>query len=171
MSADATLDVVVSGTESDSHTWNLVFLQLLLEDWGHRVENLGPCLTGDELAAACRKSAPDLIVLSSVNGHGESDGLRAVAALRACAELADTPVVIGGKLGTGRQLQGGAGTGGRRGVGGGHVPAAVGGRILGGVPRPSEFREFEQFFQLVSAAKRDRLAGRTLEDLRTTPAS
>src|SRR5436853_235982 len=31
--------VVVSGTASDSHTWNLVYLQLLLEELGRRVHN------------------------------------------------------------------------------------------------------------------------------------
>lgn len=31
------LDVVVSTMASDSHTWNLVFLQLVLEELGHRV--------------------------------------------------------------------------------------------------------------------------------------
>ncbi|MFI1973239.1 hypothetical protein BLA24_06090 [Streptomyces cinnamoneus] len=94
------LDVVVSGTESDSHTWNLVYLQLLLEDWGHRVENAGPCIGGADLVTRYAYRAPDLLVLSSVNGHGESDGLRAIAALRTAPELAATPIVIGGKLGT-----------------------------------------------------------------------
>ncbi|MGW1072813.1 cobalamin B12-binding domain-containing protein [Streptomyces sp. NPDC002537] len=100
MTTHSPLDVVVSGTESDSHTWNLVYLQLLLEGWGHRVENLGPCIAGKDIVARYGYQAPDLIVLSSVNGHGESDGLRAIGALRASPALAGTPVVIGGKLGT-----------------------------------------------------------------------
>ncbi|MCQ8771164.1 methylaspartate mutase [Streptomyces telluris] len=100
MTAGSALDIVVSGTESDSHTWNLVYLQLLLEDWGHRVENAGPCIGGADLVSRYAYRAPDLLVLSSVNGHGESDGLRAVGALRAAPELAGTPIVIGGKLGT-----------------------------------------------------------------------
>ncbi|MGW1072819.1 cobalamin B12-binding domain-containing protein [Streptomyces sp. NPDC002537] len=94
------LDVVVSGTGSDSHTWNLDYLQLLLEGWGHRVENLGPRVTGKEIVARCRYRAPDLIVLSSVDGHGESDGLRAISALHASRALAGTPVVIVGEFGT-----------------------------------------------------------------------
>jgi methylaspartate mutase sigma subunit len=44
---------------------------------------------------------PDLIVVSSVNGHGHHDGLRVVGRLRATRGLARTPVVIGGKLGIG----------------------------------------------------------------------
>ncbi|MCX5207933.1 cobalamin-dependent protein [Kitasatospora sp. NBC_00240] len=95
----AGLNVVVTTMVSDSHTWNLVFLQLLLEELGHRVVNLGPCVPDDVLAAECRRRRPDLIVLSSVNGHGYNDGLRVVAGLRACPELRGTPIVIGGKLG------------------------------------------------------------------------
>ncbi|GGY36545.1 hypothetical protein GCM10010363_16500 [Streptomyces omiyaensis] len=94
----AGLDVVVTTMASDSHTWNLVFLQLLLQELGHRVTNLGACVPDELLVAECRRIRPDLIVLSSVNGHGFQDGRRVVAALRACPELARTPTVIGGKL-------------------------------------------------------------------------
>jgi methylaspartate mutase sigma subunit len=94
------LTVVVSGLSSDAHTWNLVYLQLVLEELGHTVTNLGACLPEQELAARCRIIQPDLIVLSSVNGHGYQDGLRAVTALRECSELMTTPTVIGGKLDT-----------------------------------------------------------------------
>ncbi|MFE7191832.1 cobalamin B12-binding domain-containing protein [Kitasatospora sp. NPDC057541] len=94
----AGLEVVVSTMASDSHTWNLVFLQLLLEELGHRVTNLGACVPDELLVAECRRVAPDLIVLSSVNGHGHHDGLRVIRALRACPELGRTPTVIGGKL-------------------------------------------------------------------------
>ncbi|GAA1395330.1 hypothetical protein GCM10009639_30360 [Kitasatospora putterlickiae] len=83
---------------SDSHTWNLVFLQLLLEELGHRVVNLGACVPDGLLVSECRRIRPGLIVLSSVNGHGHQDGLRVIRALRACPELARTPTVIGGKL-------------------------------------------------------------------------
>ncbi|MFF6776691.1 cobalamin B12-binding domain-containing protein [Streptomyces sp. NPDC012637] len=95
----AVLDVVVTTMASDSHTWNLVFLQLLLEELGHRVTNLGACVPDELLVAECRRIEPDLIVLSSVNGHGFPDGLRVIAQLRACPELAGTATVIGGKLG------------------------------------------------------------------------
>ncbi|MEU5217485.1 cobalamin-dependent protein [Streptomyces sp. NPDC020807] len=93
------LDVVVTTMASDSHTWNLFFLQLLLEELGHRVTNLGACVPDELLVAECSRNAPDLIVLSSVNGHGFHDGLRVIAALRARPELARTTTVIGGKLG------------------------------------------------------------------------
>lgn len=92
--------VIVSGVTSDAHTWNLVFLQLLLEESGHEVVNLGSCVPGDYLLARCKETKPDLIVLSSVNGHGHIDGADMIRALRVEPELAATPAVIGGKLGT-----------------------------------------------------------------------
>jgi methylaspartate mutase sigma subunit len=84
---------------SDSHTWNLVFLQLALEELGHRVRNLGACVPDELLIAECLRARPDLVVVSSVNGHGYQDGTRLIGRIRTHPELATTPVVIGGKLG------------------------------------------------------------------------
>ncbi|MCI4066950.1 cobalamin-dependent protein [Micromonospora sp. R77] len=89
----------MTGTVSDSHTWNLVFLQLFLEEQGRTVVNLGPCVPEELLVRRCRTDAPDLVVISSVNGHGYADGLAAITRLRAEPDLAGLPVVIGGKLG------------------------------------------------------------------------
>lgn len=91
--------VLLAGTSSDAHTWNLVFLQLFLEEHGRRVANLGPCVPEQLLVEEGLSRAPELIVLSSVNGHGYDDGLRAVRALRSTPALAHVPTVIGGKLG------------------------------------------------------------------------
>ncbi len=91
---------VVSGLPSDAHTWNLIFLQLYLEDAGFDVVNLGPCVTPERLVEGCAGHRPAIVVLSSVNGHGYQDGLGTIAVLRATPELADIPVVIGGKLST-----------------------------------------------------------------------
>ena len=98
MGRDCRLRVVVTSVSSDSHTWNLVYLQLLLEEMGHHVTNLGPCVPDLELLGRCREIAPDLIVVSSVNGHGCRDGMRAIGVLRGCPEFVTTPIVIGGKL-------------------------------------------------------------------------
>ncbi|WP_328663539.1 cobalamin B12-binding domain-containing protein [Streptomyces sp. NBC_00328] len=92
--------VIVSSLASDAHTWNLVYLQLLIEECGYDVVNLGPCVSDELLVAECAAIAPDMVVISSVNGHGYQDGIRAIRALRSQAPLARTPVVIGGKLGT-----------------------------------------------------------------------
>ncbi|MFC9409954.1 cobalamin B12-binding domain-containing protein [[Kitasatospora] papulosa] len=93
--------IIVTSTSSDSHIWNLVFLQLLLEEAGHEVANLGPCVSDNMLVSEALGRRPDLIVVSSVNGHGHHDGLRAINRLRRTPVLARTPVVIGGKLGIG----------------------------------------------------------------------
>ncbi|MGX1885231.1 cobalamin B12-binding domain-containing protein [Streptomyces sp. NPDC055287] len=91
--------VVVTTMASDSHTWNLVFLQLLLEELGYRVVNLGPCVPDDLLVDRCAEIRPAFVVVSSVNGHGYQDGLRVIGKLRADRRLTATPVLIGGKLG------------------------------------------------------------------------
>ncbi|GAA4435762.1 hypothetical protein GCM10023148_42320 [Actinokineospora soli] len=93
--------MVVAGTASDAHTWNLVFLELYCGERGHDVVNLGPCVPPELLVDECLRVRPRLVVISTVNGHGLVDGQRAVEALRARPELADTPIVIGGKLTTG----------------------------------------------------------------------
>jgi methylaspartate mutase sigma subunit len=100
-SAGAGLKVIVTSVASDSHNWNLVYLQLLLEELGHRVVNLGPCVPDELLVAECLQARPDLVVVSSVNGHGFFDGVRLIGELRAQPELATTTTVIGGKLGIG----------------------------------------------------------------------
>jgi methylaspartate mutase sigma subunit len=92
------LDVVVTSVSSDAHTWNLVYLQLLLEELGCRVTNLGGCTPDETVVTECVASAPDLVVVSSLNGHGAQDGVRLAGAIRSRPELAATPVVIGGKL-------------------------------------------------------------------------
>ncbi|MEV7398906.1 methylmalonyl-CoA mutase [Streptomyces sp. NPDC091267] len=91
--------IIVSGVSSDAHTWNLVFLQLLLEGQGHEVANLGSLAPDALIIDACRTQRPDLLVISSVNGHGQLDGMRLIRALRAVPGLGGLPAVIGGKLG------------------------------------------------------------------------
>jgi N-dimethylarginine dimethylaminohydrolase/methylmalonyl-CoA mutase cobalamin-binding subunit len=96
--AEPGLSMVVTSVPSDSHNWNLVYLELALSELGHQVVNLGPCVPEELLVSECLRVRPDLIVVSSVNGHGCIDGLQLIGAIRARAELAATPVVIGGKL-------------------------------------------------------------------------
>ncbi|MGW4162382.1 cobalamin B12-binding domain-containing protein [Streptomyces sp. NPDC004788] len=91
--------VLLTTGSSDAHTWNLVHLQLFLEEHGHSVLNLGPCVPERLLVDTARMTSPDLVVLSSVNGHGHQDGLRAARALRADEDTQGIPMVIGGLLG------------------------------------------------------------------------
>lgn len=96
--AEPGLKVLIAGGASDAHTWNLVYLELLLQEAGHRTVNIGPCVGGDLLAAECRRHKPDVVVVGTLNGHGHRDGLEMIAALRADPALAALPAVIGGKL-------------------------------------------------------------------------
>jgi methylaspartate mutase sigma subunit len=91
--------VIVSSMTSDSHTWNLVYLQLLVEELGFDVVNLGACVPDELIEAECLVRQPVMLVLSSVNGHGYQDGLRLIQKLRGHRRLRDLPVVLGGKLG------------------------------------------------------------------------
>lgn len=90
---------LLTSVASDSHTWNLVYLRLVLEELGFRVANLGACTPDGLIVSECIRKKPELIVISSVNGHGRTDGMRVIRQLRACPRLAATPIVIGGKLG------------------------------------------------------------------------
>jgi methylaspartate mutase sigma subunit len=91
--------VLLSTVSSDAHTWNLVFLQLLLEEYGYAVTNLGPCVPDEVLLRAVRDEQPDAIVISSINGHGHLDGARLARALRRDERIRHVPMIIGGKLG------------------------------------------------------------------------
>jgi methylaspartate mutase sigma subunit len=93
------LRVLLSTVSSDSHTWNLVYLQLWLQEQGCEVVNLGPCVPVQLLVETAAAVRPDLVVISSVNGHGHIDGLTAITALRADVRSRAVPAVIGGKLG------------------------------------------------------------------------
>ncbi|MFC0007343.1 hypothetical protein [Micromonospora siamensis] len=61
--------------------------------------NLGACTPDDLIITECRKARPDVLVVSTVNGHGHIDGNRLIRKIRQDAELADMYAVIGGKLG------------------------------------------------------------------------
>lgn len=91
--------VLVTSVASDAHTWNLVYLQLVIEELGCDVVNLGPCVPDELIISECQARMPALVVVSSVNGHGYQEGLRVIRQLRGRPELLSLPVVIGGKLG------------------------------------------------------------------------
>ncbi|MGW0750211.1 cobalamin B12-binding domain-containing protein [Streptomyces sp. NPDC002587] len=90
---------VVCSISSDAHTWNLVYLQLLLEDLGFDVRNLGACTEVADLVEVCRTEPPALVVLSTVNGHGHIEGPAYAGAISSLPGRDGITVVIGGKLG------------------------------------------------------------------------
>jgi methylaspartate mutase sigma subunit len=93
--------IVLTSVSSDSHTWNLVFLELLLKEHGSEVINLGACVPDAAVIEAVREHRPDAVVISSVNGHGHIDGARLITEVRTHRDplVATVPVMIGGKLG------------------------------------------------------------------------
>lgn len=95
-----TQTILLSGLRSDSHTWGLAYLNLRLEEQGFLVRNLGSCVPPGDLAEACRKEHPTLVVLTSVNGHGAVEAMEIMLALHLVGCVPGTPVVIGGKLTT-----------------------------------------------------------------------
>ncbi|MDO0928850.1 cobalamin-dependent protein [Streptomyces sp. TG1A-8] len=97
---DGPRHAVLSTIPSDSHTWNLLFLQLLLEEQGWEVTNLGACVPVDVLTTESAARVPDLIVVSTVNGHGAEEAPALARAVRAVPALSGVPLVIGGKLDT-----------------------------------------------------------------------
>jgi methylaspartate mutase sigma subunit len=99
--AAAPLRCLVSTIPSDSHTWNLVMLQLLLEEHSQEVANLGPCPPWRLVLDSCRRLSPDLLVVSTVNGHGHLEIPDLIRMLDADEELRRIHLIVGGKLGCG----------------------------------------------------------------------
>jgi methylaspartate mutase sigma subunit len=97
--------VVLGTTPSDSHIWNLLFVQLLMEENGWSVTNLGACTPVTMLVDESLRRVPDLIVISSVNGHGAQEARQVIEAVRAEPALSRVPVSIGGKLCVSEELE------------------------------------------------------------------
>lgn len=98
MSTNKVRTCLLATVKSDSHTWNLIYIQLLLEELGFNVLNLGPCVSPRDTIQAIKDNKPLFVVISSVNGHGwvEGESLYQLAA----SELMDScpEFLIGGKL-------------------------------------------------------------------------
>jgi methylaspartate mutase sigma subunit len=91
--------VILSSISSDSHVWNLIYLQLVLESLNFDVINMGPSVCVADLAIACHRYQPSYLVISSVNGHGYLKGIEIIRTVRTMNLLKNMKVVIGGKLG------------------------------------------------------------------------
>lgn len=91
---------IVSTTPDDSHSWNLVGVELRLAERGFAVENLGPCTPEELVAERIRDRRPDLVVFSSVNGHGALSLLPVLETLERYQVKRSAPIVAGGLLTT-----------------------------------------------------------------------
>jgi len=91
---------VIATVPSDSHMWNMVYIELLLKEHGWEVINLGACTPPELVVETCLAERPDMLVISSVNGHGHIGGRKVIGQVRSQSDLDYMPAVIGGKLGT-----------------------------------------------------------------------
>src|SRR4051794_3816749 len=71
---------VIATVPSDSHMWNMVYIELLLKEHGWDVINLGACTPPDLVVDTCLAERPDMLVISSVNGHGHIGGRKNIGA-------------------------------------------------------------------------------------------
>lgn len=84
--------------ESDSHMWNLTYLQKVLEEQGVVLRNLGCCTPVDHVVCQVQQWRPDLVVVSTINGHGHHGVWVLLERLRAAGSA--VPLVVGGRLST-----------------------------------------------------------------------
>ncbi len=96
---DDKLVALLTGVRSDSHTWGLTYMHLLLEERGFRAINIGANSSTKEVTDAANNNLPEIIVVSSVNGHGFIEGQELAEALEA-EGLGNVTKVIGGILPT-----------------------------------------------------------------------
>jgi methylaspartate mutase sigma subunit len=99
---------VLGTVQSDSHTWNLVYIGLVLEEQGFEVFNLGCCTTPLEISSAVLRTQAELVVISTINGHGGAQGLELIGQLRSDLGSRIPPCVIGGRLTTREEEDGAA---------------------------------------------------------------
>lgn len=92
------LKCLLSTVESDSHMWNLVYMQLFMEEQGMTVDNLGCCVPAQNVVSEMARQQPDMVVVSSVNGHGYFQGMELMQTIKNTGVQGNARVVIGGKL-------------------------------------------------------------------------
>jgi methylaspartate mutase sigma subunit len=94
------LRFILATVESDAHTWNLVYLRQLLIEHGIEVINLGPCVTAETVIDSIRTQQPAAVVVSSVNGHGATQGRSLIRRAKAALGRHLPIMIIGGNLTT-----------------------------------------------------------------------
>lgn len=93
------LDIILTGTPSDSHTWNLIFMELFLQEHHCTIRNLGACVPIPHLQDTLKKLPCDLVVISSINGHLFQDAIKIISSLPRHGSPSLPPFVLGGKMG------------------------------------------------------------------------
>ncbi|MFC4258096.1 cobalamin B12-binding domain-containing protein [Marinobacter lacisalsi] len=96
--------ILITTVQSDSHTWNLIYIQLVLEELGATVTNLGSCVPIEESVSEIESCNADLVIVSSVNGHGYYQGMGLIKHAQNLLAGRLPPFVIGGKLSTNTKM-------------------------------------------------------------------
>jgi methylmalonyl-CoA mutase cobalamin-binding subunit len=89
---------LLTSVPSDSHMWNLIYIQLFLQEHGYEVNNIGCCTPIDLLMQKYIEQQPELIVISTINGHGYVEGRAIIEAFKSRFGDNCPKMVIGGKL-------------------------------------------------------------------------
>jgi methylaspartate mutase sigma subunit len=91
--------VLLTTIPSDSHGWNLVFMQMFLQERGWPVLNLGTCVPFEMVLEHCREEEVGLVVVSTINGHGSMEGAELARRVHAAFGEERPLLAIGGKVG------------------------------------------------------------------------
>jgi methylaspartate mutase sigma subunit len=96
------MNILLATTPSDSHTWNLIYLKMLLEEHNHQVNLLGPCTPVDDIISGVQLNNVDIVAISSINGHGFLEAQEIPQKM--CRLPHPPPIIIGGNLITNGRL-------------------------------------------------------------------
>lgn len=94
------LTVLLTTIPSDAHSWNLIYMEKFVQELGFAVTNLGVCVPYDLTVKIAQSLRPNLLLVSTVNGHGYIEGAELAERIRGFNELKDLTMVIGGKINT-----------------------------------------------------------------------
>ena len=72
----------------------------LLEELQYEVVNLGACFPIESLVQSIHHHKPDMVLVSTLNGHGHIEGMEIIKRIKQNALLKHVTMVIGGNLGT-----------------------------------------------------------------------
>jgi len=97
---------ILATIPSDSHSWNLIFMEKFLIETGFATINLGVCVPYEDVLVNCATHKPDYLVISTINGHGYMEGVELAKIIRAEINLTNMKMVIGGNLYVGSRILG-----------------------------------------------------------------
>ena len=92
--------IIVCTTPSDSHMWNLVILDLFLQEKDFNVLNLGSNTPFKAVLESLDTFCPDLVIVSSLNGHLLQDGVEMMRYIQSHKGYVPCSFVAGGRAST-----------------------------------------------------------------------